>query len=137
MPRTTRAVAVLTAALLTVEGDDLYMAQVVELRERSTVVTLPILAAYRPDVYVSVSAVHGKTYARKELLLRVSPRAQQLTVQVTPDKPQYRPRETAVYTIRTLDDRGRPVGDLRGRRRREHRLRPWHRGIPHVPDVAL
>lgn len=98
-----------TAALLTVEGDELYHAQVVDLRERTTVVSLPILPAYRPDVYVSVSSVHKKTYSRKELLLRVSPREQQLTVQVTADKKQYQPRETAVYTIRTLDTRGRPV----------------------------
>jgi alpha-2-macroglobulin len=98
-----------TAALLTVEGDELYHAEVVELRERSTVVSLPLLAAYRPDVYVSVSAVHRKTYARKEVLLRVSPREQQLTVQVTADKKTYRPRETAVYTIRTLDAQGRPT----------------------------
>ena len=98
-----------TAALLTIEGDELYHAEVVDLRERTTIVSLPILPAYRPDVYVSVSAVHQKTYSRKEVLLRVSPREQQLTVQVTADKKQYQPRETAVYTLRTLDDRGRPV----------------------------
>src|SRR5947209_10666124 len=52
-----------TAALLTVEGDELYHAQVVDLRQRSTVVSLPLLLAYRPNVYVSVSVVHKKTYA--------------------------------------------------------------------------
>lgn len=98
-----------TAALLTVEGDRLYEARVVDLKERSTVVELPVLPEYRPNVYVSVSTVHKKTYARKEVLLRVSPKRQQLTVQVTADKPKYGPRETAVYTIRTLDARGRPV----------------------------
>jgi uncharacterized protein YfaS (alpha-2-macroglobulin family) len=98
-----------TAALLTVEGDRLYHAEVVELRQRSTVVTLPLLPAYRPNVYVSVSTVHQKTYGRKEVLLRVSPRQQQLSVQVTADRAQYRPRQTAVYTIRTRDASGRPV----------------------------
>jgi alpha-2-macroglobulin len=98
-----------TAALLTVEGDRLYQARVVELKERSTVVELPVLPEYRPNVYLSVSTVHKKTYARKEVLLRVSPKQQQLTVQVTANKPKYGPRETATYTIRTLDARGRPV----------------------------
>jgi alpha-2-macroglobulin len=98
-----------TAALLTVEGDRLYEARVVDLKERSTVVELPVLPDYRPNVYISVSSVHKKTYARKEVELRVSPRQQQLTVQVTADKPRYGPRDTAVYTIRTLDARGRPV----------------------------
>src|SRR5262249_5951579 len=98
-----------TAALLTVEGDHLYHAEVVDLKERSTVVTLPVLAEYRPNVYVSVSSVHKKTYSRKEIHLRVSPKRQQLTVQVTSDKPRYGPREIAVYTIRTLDAQGQPV----------------------------
>src|SRR5438270_412370 len=63
----------------------------------------------RQEVDGSVSSGHEKTDARKEVLLRGSRRQQQLTVRVTADKQQYGPRETATYTIRTLDARGRPV----------------------------
>lgn len=97
------------AALVTVEGRELYHAEVVTLTAASTLVEIPIDAAYVPNVSVSVTTVRGKTYSRQEEDLQVSPEDHTLKVTVTANKERFAPRETATYTIRTTDLRGRPV----------------------------
>lgn len=96
-------------ALVTLEGRELYNARVVHLATRSTPITVPLTRVHQPNVYLTVTTVRGKTYRTRDLRLNVSPQEHALTVQVTADRERYGPREEAVYRIRTLDARGRPV----------------------------
>jgi uncharacterized protein YfaS (alpha-2-macroglobulin family) len=97
------------AALVTIEGRELFAARVVTLASNSTPITLPIDREYQPNVYLSVTTVRGKTYRSRDLKLKVSPQEHALQVQVTADRERAGPRQEIVYRIRTRDAGGRPV----------------------------
>jgi uncharacterized protein YfaS (alpha-2-macroglobulin family) len=103
-------------ALVTVERGGVLSHEVRQLNGTSTLVKVPIVADYAPNAFVSVSLVRGKNggfpapafklgYAE----LRVTRQEQQLDVTIRPDREQYEPGDTAIYTIRATDHRGRGV----------------------------
>ena len=55
-----------------------------------------------------ITLFDGKGIPRAERLVFVN-EAKQLSVKITPDKPQYKPREKVTLNIRTLDENGLPV----------------------------
>ena len=73
--------------LLTIEGDALYDAQVVPITKHSTVVRVPVRAAYGPNVTLAACYVRDKRFAQSEAPLRVVVPQRELNVQVTPDRP--------------------------------------------------
>ncbi|MHC4548526.1 MAG: alpha-2-macroglobulin family protein [Planctomycetota bacterium] len=96
--------------LFTLEGDRVHHHQVVRLTGHTATVEIKLdRPAYIPNVYVSVAALHrGQLYQRSKSI-QVNPSERFLTVEITPDKPQYRPREKATFQITTRDRDGRPV----------------------------
>ncbi|HLV79117.1 MAG TPA: alpha-2-macroglobulin family protein, partial [Chthonomonadaceae bacterium] len=118
--------------LLTIEGQQIYSARLVVMQQRSTVVRLPVLARYGPNVFLAACYVRDKHFAKSDTPLRVSMPQQELDVTLTPDRntreegtgnreqrkdqapnanalPRYAPGEPITYTVRTTDVQGRPA----------------------------
>jgi hypothetical protein len=105
-------------ALVTVERGGVLSHDVRRLEGTSALLEVPIVADYAPNVFVSVSLLKGQEdgnslpapmFRLGYTELRVTRREQQLNVAITPDKERYQPGDTATYTIRTTDYRGRGV----------------------------
>ena len=112
-------------AVLTVEREGVSSAQRVKLKGAATTLDVPLGDAGIPDVYVGVVLVRGRVaqaddpeagedpgrpqvrvgYAK----LKVERKSKRLAVEVTPERTQYRPRETVKVALRTSDWKGAPV----------------------------
>ncbi|MEW6448876.1 MAG: MG2 domain-containing protein [Bacillota bacterium] len=97
------------AALLTVEGRNLYEHRLLMLNSRSALVEIPVRAEYRPNFYVSVCYVKEKKFVTQTAEARVSLKQQTLKLTVTPEKKKYGPGEEVNCTVKTTDAEGRPV----------------------------
>ncbi len=104
-------------ALVTVEGNSIYSAQTVVLSQHSTIVHIPILKRYGPNVYLDVCYVHHSHFATSEAPLRVLLTMKQLKVWVTPNHAaasssgmaNYLPGHSAEFTVHVTDMQGHPV----------------------------
>jgi len=96
-------------ALFTIEGPRVFEHRLIELKAKSTRLTVPIRAEYAPNVYAAVALVQGKQFATQEARLMVSVAERNLTVEVQPNKSRYAPGELATYSLLTRDAAGRPV----------------------------
>jgi uncharacterized protein YfaS (alpha-2-macroglobulin family) len=98
------------AVLVGIEGSRLHQVQVLRLQGHTATLRLPIRGDYRPNLYVTATAIGPeRRLYRSEALLRVSPLDRFLQVELQTDKPTYRPGETAQIQIRTRDAQGQPV----------------------------
>ena len=112
-------------AVLTVEREGVSSARHVKLKGAATTLEVPVGEAGIPDVYVGVVLVRGRVpqadgpeagedpgrpqvrvgYAK----LKVERKSKRLSVEVTPERQQYRPREKVKLALRTADWKGAPV----------------------------
>ncbi len=96
--------------LLTLEGTEIYHREVVRVKGHARLVELkldpPDLA---PNVYVEVTAIRGNEVLEASKRLVVNPTRKFVTVEITPDRQEYRPRQKARYEIRTTGADGLPV----------------------------
>ncbi len=105
-----------TQALLTIERGNFIQRKTITLNSNSDVLEIPIDVSFAPNVYVSVLIVKGvdatnptPAYRLGYTSFAVDPKAFALNIAITPDKPQYGPRDTATYDIRVTDATGAPV----------------------------
>ncbi len=96
-------------ALVTVEGDDIYRKELVELGAKSTIIEVPVIEDYMPGCYVSVAFVRKKKFFSRHVELAISRRLKALQVSIEPDRDEYRPGQPAKYLIKTTDPDGQPV----------------------------
>ena len=104
-------------ALLTVERAGVLSHQVLTLQSNSQQVEIPITGDLIPNAFVSVVLVKGRSaddpfasFRVGYVKLEVSAAEKKLTVRVTPDRTgNYGPRDTARFTVETLDASGRGV----------------------------
>ena len=76
---------------------------------RSAIVDVPITPDMVPNVGLDATCVyHGRTQTTNAAF-GVPAQARMLTLNVTPDKAQYKPGETATFKITAKDANGRPV----------------------------
>jgi uncharacterized protein YfaS (alpha-2-macroglobulin family) len=76
---------------------------------RSIVLDIPIQAAYAPDVFLNVSYVKGGDMYTSDQRLVVPARDKMLNLEIISNKKEYKPRETASYTILARNADGAPV----------------------------
>lgn len=112
--------------LLTIEGQKVYRMQLVPMQKRSTVVRVPVLARYGPNVFLAACYVRDKHYASSETPLRVAMPQQEMKVAVTADREtptannrpngqaqptlaRYQPGDRITYHVRTTDAQGHPA----------------------------
>ncbi len=103
-------------ALLTIERSGFIQRKTLTLRSNSDVLDIPIEPSFAPNVYVSVMLVKGVSgdnpvpaYRLGYTQFAVDPAQFALNVEITPDRTQYAPRDTATYDIRVTDVAGQPV----------------------------
>jgi hypothetical protein len=96
------------AVLATLEGRELHGAQVVHLFGNTVLLRFPIRAEHAPNAFVSVHVRRGREVQSRVVELAVHSGRHDLVISLTPDKPQYRPREEAKLAIETRDAAGRP-----------------------------
>ncbi len=76
---------------------------------RSIVLDVPIQANYAPDVFLNVSYVKGGDMYMMDQRLVVPARDKMLNLEIISNKQEYKPRETASYTILARNADGAPV----------------------------
>ncbi len=76
---------------------------------RSVMLEVPIEASYAPNVFLSVTYVKdGDMYTSNQRLV-VPPRDRFINLEIISNKQEYKPRETASYTILARNEQGAPV----------------------------
>jgi alpha-2-macroglobulin len=104
--------------LVTIERDGVLERRLIEVTPKSKHLTVPITAAYAPNVYVSVALVQGrsgdgprgKPRMRMGMVnLSVRPQDNALTVSVETDQKDYRPGAPVTATVKVTDAAGAPV----------------------------
>lgn len=103
-------------ALVTLERGSLYEHQLYRFETNSPTIEIPIVEEYIPNVYVSVALFRAGTseepwgnFKLGYVKLPVNDAAKTLTVEISPDKAEYAPRDQARFAIRATDWMGRPV----------------------------
>jgi alpha-2-macroglobulin len=76
---------------------------------RSIVLDIPIQASYAPNVFLNVSYVKGGDMYTSDQRLVVPARDKMLNLEIISNKKEYKPRETASYTILARNAEGAPV----------------------------
>ena len=76
---------------------------------RSIVLDIPIQASYAPNVFLNVSYVKGGDMYTSDQRLVVPARDKMLNLEIISNKQEYKPRETASYTILARNADGAPV----------------------------
>jgi hypothetical protein len=95
--------------LFTVEGGDLYAAEVLETSHHAALARVKIGEKQTPNFFVSATAVAGGSlYARSRSIV-VPPREKILRVEVAADRPRAQPREDVTFTVIVTDHAGKPV----------------------------
>lgn len=99
-----------TKVWLTLESDRIHHSQFVKVNDADgTIVELPVLPEYKPGVYLMALDLKAGQAGQARTYLRVPSDDKGLTVELIPDKPEYRPGEHAQFNLRTLDPAGNPV----------------------------
>jgi hypothetical protein len=102
-------------ALLTVERGNFLLRKTITLNSNSDVLEIPIEESYAPNAFVSVliastpTADAAPAFKLGYATFSVNAKAFALNVQITPDKAQYGPRDTATYDLRVTNADGNPV----------------------------
>ncbi|HWR53863.1 MAG TPA: MG2 domain-containing protein, partial [Bryobacteraceae bacterium] len=95
--------------VVSVEGRQIYSAEVVHAKSPSVSVSVPIRSEYQPDVYVTAAFIRDNRLFQGAKRLKVPPDEKRLAVDLTSSKPQYKPGEPAVFSIAARDHNGSPV----------------------------
>ena len=94
---------------LGVEGDRIYDHQLVVVRNRSRLVTIPIKDEYSPNVFLTANVVRDAMLWRHQKEVIVPPEDRFINVKITSPKKSYLPGESAEFTLAATNDKGRPV----------------------------
>lgn len=97
------------SALVCVQTDRILWKSVVPLTSGATLVNVPVLKEYAPNVYVGVAYVRNKHFLQADKRLKVDREDRKLKIEVKSDRDVYKPGDTARITVRTTDAEGRPV----------------------------
>lgn len=85
--------------LVTTELTGVMTSRIVDAASRAVMIDVPIEGRYEPNVYLSVAYIKDGEMYTHDRLLSVPARSKFLNIEVLADKKEYKPRETARYTI--------------------------------------
>ena len=110
---TARVLAVLPSdnahLLVSTELNTVMTVQRVSSPGRSIVLDVPITANYAPNVFLNVSYVKNGEMFISDKRIVVPARDKMLELEIIPNKKEYKPRETASYTVLARNSDGSPV----------------------------
>jgi uncharacterized protein YfaS (alpha-2-macroglobulin family) len=95
--------------LVTTEVESVLSTRLVKTTGNTIVLDVPIEKTYAPNVFLSVTFVHNGDMYSDSKQINVPARDKMLNLEVIPNKNEYKPRETASYTILARDADGAPV----------------------------
>ncbi|MEK6407867.1 MAG: MG2 domain-containing protein [Acidobacteriota bacterium] len=95
--------------LVTTELTGVMTARIVDAPSRAVMIDVPIEPRYAPNVYLNVAYVKDGEMYTHDRLLSVPARSKFLDIEVLADKKEYKPRETARYTILARNSDGSPA----------------------------
>ncbi len=95
--------------LVSTELSTVLAVQHVSAPGKSVMLDIPITANYAPNVFLNVSYVHGGDMYSSDQRLVVPARDKMLNLEIISNKKEYKPRETASYTILARNAEGAPV----------------------------
>jgi alpha-2-macroglobulin len=95
--------------LVTTELLGVMTARQLDATGRTLMIDVPIESSYEPNIYLSVSYVKDDDLYTQDQLLVVPARDKFLKVEILPNKKEYKPRETASYTISARNPDGTPA----------------------------
>lgn len=100
-------------AIVAVEGVQLYSYKVVDLKASATLVEVPVEKSYSPNVYLTVTFVNKKRqFFNESQMVKIAPQSNFLTISVEPDKKKYHPGDMATYTLKAVDNEGKPAPNV-------------------------
>ena len=99
-------------AIVSVEAGKIFDYRVVPITATAQFVEVPIKPMYAPNVFVTVTLIgKGHQFYNVEKMVRVSPEANFVNITVSSDKAQYKPGESARYTLTATHPDGKPAPD--------------------------
>jgi uncharacterized protein YfaS (alpha-2-macroglobulin family) len=97
--------------LFTVEGGDLYRADVQRAKNHAFLATVDIGEKQTPNFFLSATTVSGGRVYTKQRSVVVPPREKLLVVEVSPDRTDAKPGESVDFTVTATDHAGKPAKD--------------------------
>ncbi|HVF57107.1 MAG TPA: MG2 domain-containing protein [Pyrinomonadaceae bacterium] len=95
--------------LVTTELMTVMSARRVDSTGRAVVIDVPIEAKHAPNIFLNVTYVRNSDMYSQDVMLVVPARDRLLNLQIIPNKKEFRPRETASYTVLARNGEGSPV----------------------------
>ena len=95
--------------LVTTELETVMTTRLVKTAGNSAILDIPIESSYAPNVFLSVTFVRDGDMFTDSKRIVVPARDKMLNLEVIPNKNEYKPRDTASYTILARDADGAPV----------------------------
>ena len=95
--------------LFSLERSKIYRQEIVTLEGNTGLFEFRIEREHIPNVYITVTGVHGKKYYTSSRVINISPEEYLLDVTVRSDREKYMPGEKASYEIETRDPGGNPT----------------------------
>ena len=95
--------------LVTTELASIITERQIDAPARTLMIDVPIEAVYEPNVYLSVAYVKNDELYTDDQVLAVPARDKYLKLEIIPNKKEYKPRETASYTILARHADGSPA----------------------------
>jgi uncharacterized protein YfaS (alpha-2-macroglobulin family) len=98
-----------TPVLISLEGRDLRSHKLMRSGESTAVFEIPITAQDEPGVWVNAQFLRKGAMYQGTKFVKVPPEAHKLNINIATDRTQYRPGETARYTVQASAADGKPV----------------------------
>lgn len=98
--------------LVTTELLGIMTVRKIEAAGRAVMIEVPVESRYVPNVYLSLSYVKNGEFYSASKSLSVPARNKFLSLEIIPDKKEYKPREVASYTILARNADGSPAAGV-------------------------
>jgi hypothetical protein len=98
-----------TPVLVSIEGRDLRSHRVIRSADATAILDVPVTAQDEPGIWVNAQYLRKGVMYQGTKCLKVPPVSHQLNVNIATDKPQYRPGDSAQYTVQVTGADGRPA----------------------------
>ncbi|MFN7926883.1 MAG: MG2 domain-containing protein [Blastocatellia bacterium] len=115
--------------LVTTELEHILTVRTIKTAGRAAMIEVPITDKYAPNVYLSVCYVKDGEFYEQNKLLAVPAKDKFLNLEILPNKKEYKPRETASYTVLARNS------DSTRRRRRSQLGRCGRSRLQHSPKT--
>ncbi len=98
-----------TSVLVSIEGRDLRSHRVIRSADATAILEVPVTVQDEPGIWVAAQYLRKGVMYQGAKYLKVPPVSHQLNVHIATDKPQYRPGDSAQYTVQVTGADGRPA----------------------------